>query len=106
VRLKAPSVPVVANVLARPVSDPAEIARLLVEQVTGTVRWRETVEWLAANGVTVQCEVGSGKVLSGLARRIDRNLEILSVSSPDEVRQAAERLAAIGGNGAGGKGHV
>lgn len=85
VTVNPPSVPVIANVLATPVSDPDEIRARLVEQVTGQVRWRETVEWFAANGVTRLVEAGSGKVLSGLARRIDRNLETVSVGTPDDV---------------------
>ncbi|MGO4837685.1 ACP S-malonyltransferase, partial [Rhizobiaceae sp. 2RAB30] len=67
-----PAVPVVANVAVKPLTDPDAIAASLVEQVTGRVRWRETVEWFGANGVTALYEVGSGKVLSGLARRIDK----------------------------------
>ena len=70
---RAPSVPVIPNVAVRPVSDPDEIAGYLVEQVTGRVRWRETVEFLSANGAATLYEVGAGKVLSGLARRIDRD---------------------------------
>ena len=66
--------PVVANVAVQPLTDPDEIARRLVEQVTGRVRWRETVEWFGANGVTTLYEIGSGKVLSGLARRINRDI--------------------------------
>src|SRR6202142_696572 len=66
-----PVVPVVANVLAQAISDPAEIRKRLVEQVTGTVRWRECVTYMTANGVTHFYEIGSGKVLAGLAKRID-----------------------------------
>lgn len=81
----APEVPLVSNVLASAVSDPAEIRARLVEQVTGTVRWRESVEWLAGNGIDTLVELGSGKVLSGLARRIDRSLTALSVSGAADV---------------------
>lgn len=81
----APVVPVIANVRAAPVSDPDEIARLLVEQVTGQVRWRETVAWFAANGVDTLAEIGAGKVLTGLARRIDRSLTGINVSGPDDI---------------------
>ncbi len=88
-----PVVPVVSNVVVLPLTDPAEIAERLVEQVTGQVRWRETVEWFAANGVTTLYEVGSGKVLSGLARRIDRNVTTATVGTAAEVEAA---LAAIG----------
>lgn len=89
----APVVPVVANVVVQPVSDPDEIARRLVEQVTGRVRWRETVEWFGGNGVTTLYEVGSGKVLSGLARRIDRNIATANIGTPADVEAA---LAALG----------
>lgn len=93
VTVRRPTVPLVANVLARPIEDPAEIAGRLVEQVTGTVRWRESVEWLAANGVATLFEIGSGKVLSGLARRIDRNLDTVSVSVPGDIAPALAKLA-------------
>ncbi|GAB5463567.1 ACP S-malonyltransferase [Hoeflea alexandrii] len=81
----APVVPVIANVRAAPVSDPDEIAGLLVEQVTGQVRWRETVAWFAANGVDTLAEIGAGKVLTGLARRIDRSVTGLNVAGPDDI---------------------
>ncbi|SOE17429.1 [acyl-carrier-protein] S-malonyltransferase [Hoeflea halophila] len=81
----APVVPVIANVRAAPVSDPDEIVRLLVEQVTGQVRWRETVAWFAANGVDALAEIGAGKVLTGLARRIDRSLTGINVTGPDDI---------------------
>ena len=95
--VKAPSVPLVSNVLAAPLEDPAAIRERLVEQVTGTVRWRESVEWLAANGVTGMLELGAGKVLTGLARRIDRSLEAIAVNNPQDLESAGERLAASGG---------
>ncbi|MEZ5881224.1 MAG: ACP S-malonyltransferase [Nitratireductor sp.] len=85
VEVKAPVVPLIANVLAAPVSDPDEIRARLVEQVTGQVRWRETVEWFAANGVGTLVEVGSGKVLCGLARRINRELASKAVGTPEDV---------------------
>ncbi len=81
----APSVPVVANVTVSPLTDPEAIAARLVEQVTGRVRWRETVEWFAANGVTTLYEIGSGKVLSGLARRIDRGIVTVNVGGPVDI---------------------
>ncbi|MBT9290109.1 ACP S-malonyltransferase [Prosthecodimorpha staleyi] len=93
VDLKAPIVPLVANVLAAPISDPADIRRRLVEQVTGTVRWRESVQWLAANGVTRLVEIGSGKVLTGLVKRIADGVEGLAVNTPDDVAKAAAALA-------------
>lgn len=85
VEVSAPMVPLIANVTAGPVSDPAEIQRLLVEQVTGMVRWRESVEAMKSKGVDTLVEVGSGKVLSGLARRIDRELSATNVGSPADV---------------------
>ncbi|KSV95514.1 ACP S-malonyltransferase [Sinorhizobium sp. GL28] len=89
-----PVVPVVANVLAAPVSDAGEIARLLVEQVTGQVRWRETVEWFAANNVTTLYELGSGKVLTGLARRIDKTVNGIAVNTPADIDTALAALLA------------
>ncbi len=89
---QAPAVPVVANVAVAPLSDPDEIARRLVEQVTGRVRWRETIEWFGKNGVTNLYEVGSGKVLSGLARRINRDIATTSVGNPAEVEAALAAL--------------
>lgn len=91
--IQAPCVPVVCNVLAAPVSDPAEIRDRLIQQVTGTVRWRESVEWLAANGVTRVVELGAGKVLTGLARRIDRSLGALSMAGPDDLDALSAGLA-------------
>jgi [acyl-carrier-protein] S-malonyltransferase len=88
----APAVPVVANVVVQPISDPDEIAKRLVEQVTGRVRWRETVEWFGANGVTTLYEIGSGKVLSGLARRIDRNIATANIGTAAEVEAALGAL--------------
>ncbi|MCX5493199.1 ACP S-malonyltransferase [Kaistia dalseonensis] len=92
VSIAAPVVPLVANVLAAPISDPAEIRSRLVEQVTGMVRWRESVGWLAANGVDLLVEVGAGKVLSGLAKRIAPEAQTLSVGTPDDLAAAVERL--------------
>ncbi|MCH4545125.1 ACP S-malonyltransferase [Rhizobium changzhiense] len=83
-----PVVPVIANVRAAPVSGADEIAGLLVEQVTGQVRWRETVEWFAGNGVTTLYELGSGKVLTGLARRIDKTINGISVNGPADIDAA------------------
>nr|WP_316653449.1 ACP S-malonyltransferase [uncultured Gellertiella sp.] len=87
-----PVVPVIANVRAAPVTDAGEIASLLVEQVTGQVRWRETVEWFGRNGVTTLYEVGAGKVLTGLARRIDKTVTGIAVNSAADIEAA---LAAI-----------
>jgi [acyl-carrier-protein] S-malonyltransferase len=92
VAMKPPAVPVVANVLAAPISDPAEIRKRLVEQVTGTVRWRECVLAMAAAGVTQLYEIGSGKVLSGLAGRIDKNLKSQPIGTPADIEAALAGL--------------
>jgi [acyl-carrier-protein] S-malonyltransferase len=92
VEIKPPAVPVVANVLAAPISEPAEIRRRLIEQVTGMVRWRESIGWLAGAGVTLFVEVGAGKVLSGLARRIAEGAETLSVGTPADIDTAVAKL--------------
>ncbi|MBY3067251.1 ACP S-malonyltransferase [Rhizobium laguerreae] len=89
-----PVVPVIANVRAAPVTGADEIASLLVEQVTGQVRWRETVEWFAGNGVTTLYELGSGKVLTGLARRIDKTITGISVNGPADIDAAVAALMA------------
>jgi [acyl-carrier-protein] S-malonyltransferase len=85
VAVKAPVVPVVANVLARPISQPAEIVQRLIEQVTGTVRWRESVTYMAGAGVARFYEVGAGKVLSGLVKRIAPNVTASSIGVPEDV---------------------
>ncbi|AUC11131.1 MULTISPECIES: ACP S-malonyltransferase [Agrobacterium] len=87
-----PVVPVIANVRAAPVSDANEIAGLLVEQVTGQVRWRETVEWFATNNVTQLYEIGSGKVLTGLARRIDKTVNGVAVNGAADIDQLLATL--------------
>ena len=92
VAMKAPVVPVVSNVLAQPISDPAEIRKRLVEQVTGTVRWRECVLTMAAAGVTQFYEIGTGKVLSGLAGRIDKSLKAQPVGTPADIEAAMAGL--------------
>jgi [acyl-carrier-protein] S-malonyltransferase len=89
VTIERPRVPVVANVLAQQVSDPATIRSLLVEQVTHAVRWRESVEWMAAQGVTETWEIGAGKALTGMVRRIARETETRAVSTPEDVSAAA-----------------
>ncbi len=85
VEMKAPLVPLVANVTARQVSDPEAIVRQLVEQVTAMVRWRESVLEMKELGVDTLVEVGAGKVLSGLTRRIDRELTGMSAGTPGEI---------------------
>ena len=91
--ISAPAVPLVANVRAEAVSEPGEIRDLLVQQVTGSVRWRESVGWMGAQGVTELVEVGAGKALSGMARRINRELATMAVNGPDDVKKLAEAVA-------------
>ena len=92
-RVQAPAVPVVANVTARPEQNPETIRRLLVEQVTGRVRWRESMEWMAGEGgVTRFAEIGSGKVLTGMAKRIAPDAESLSLNTPEELEAFAKSL--------------
>lgn len=88
VDLKRPAVPLIANVLAAPISDPAEIKQRLVEQVTGTVRWRECIAAMAAGGVTHIYEIGSGKVLAGLAKRIVPTLNATAIGTPQDIEAA------------------
>ena len=85
VTVKSPVVPVVANVLAKPIRDPADIVGALVAQVTGTVRWRDSISFMADAGVTRFYEVGAGKVLSGLVKRIAEGAIGVSVGTPDDV---------------------
>lgn len=85
VDINRPAVPLVANVRATPISDPSTIRSLLVEQVTGSVRWRESVMFMAAEGVSEVWEIGAGKALSGMIRRIDRNLACQAIGSPDDI---------------------
>lgn len=94
VEIAQPKVPVVSNVLAEAVSDPAMIRRLLVEQVTGSVRWRESVMYMAAQGVTEVCEIGAGKALSGMVKRIDRGINAVAVSTPEDVVAAVAAIKA------------
>lgn len=93
VDIKAPAVPVIANVLAAPVTDPAEIAKRLVEQVTGRVRWRESVLYMTANGITDVYEIGSGKVLAGLVKRTAKELNATSIGTPDDVAAHAAAMS-------------
>jgi len=92
VEVRTPAVPLVANVLAAPISDPAEIKRRLVEQVTGTVRWRESVARMVADGVTQVYEIGAGKVLAGLAKRIAPALQAASIGTPQDIEAAMPAL--------------
>ncbi len=88
VEIKAPAVPLVANVRAEAVADPDMIRQLLVEQVTGSVRWRESVQYMVAQGVTEAWEIGAGKALSGMIRKIDRALACTAVGTPEDVQKA------------------
>ncbi|MES0868649.1 ACP S-malonyltransferase [Pseudovibrio sp. SCP19] len=92
VEIKAPAVPLVANVLAAPINDPEEIRTRLVEQVTGTVRWRESVSWMADNGVSTLVEIGTGKVLTGMVRRIVKSLEGVAVNTAEDIDALVARL--------------
>ncbi len=91
-QVNAPVVPVIANVLAGPVSDPQTIRQKLVEQVTGTVRWRECVAAMTAMGVTTFIELGSGKVLTGLAKKNAPEAKALAIGAPDDLAAALEFL--------------
>ena len=93
VLIAPPVVPLVANVLAAPISDPDEIRARLVEQVTGMVRWRESVGWLEQAGTDLFVEIGAGKVLSGLAKRIAPSARTVSVGTPDDIAAALPLLA-------------
>ncbi|WP_341860987.1 ACP S-malonyltransferase [Gymnodinialimonas sp. 57CJ19] len=93
VDMQAPVVPLVGNVLARAESAPAVIRENLVVQVTGRVRWRESVAWMAAEGVTEVYEIGAGKALSGMVKRIDRAVTPHAVGTPDDVSKAVATLA-------------
>jgi [acyl-carrier-protein] S-malonyltransferase len=95
VTIKQPVSPLVSNVLASPISDPDEIRRRLIEQVTGTVRWRESVAYMASQGVTRFFEIGAGKVLSGLVKRISDGAVGISVGGPNDLAAAKDALAAI-----------
>ena len=90
--VKPPAVPVVANVLAKPIREPAEIVRRLVEQVTGTVRWRECVAFMAGEGVTTFYEVGAGKVLTGLLKRIAEGATGYAIGTPEDVAAFQSKL--------------
>jgi [acyl-carrier-protein] S-malonyltransferase len=91
--LNVPAVPLIANVTAAAVSDPEQIRKLLVEQVTATVRWRESVETMKKEGVTRIFELGAGKVLAGLTKRIDREIEASAVGGPEDIEAALKALS-------------
>ncbi|WP_310619920.1 ACP S-malonyltransferase [Flexibacterium corallicola] len=92
VEIIAPKVPLVANVVAGPISDPDEIRSRLVEQVTGTVRWRESVIWMSENNVTALAEIGSGKVLTGMVKRIAKSVEGVAVNTAEDIDALIARL--------------
>lgn len=92
VTMKAPVVPLIANVLAGPLTDPAAIRQKLVEQVTGTVRWRECVAYMAAHGVTRFCEIGAGKVLTGLLKKNAPEAAGMAIGTPGDIAAAAAQL--------------
>lgn len=94
--IKPPAAPLVSNVLASALTDPDEIRRRLIEQVTGTVRWRESVSYMAAHGVNRFFEIGAGKVLSGLVKRIADGAVGISVGGPNDIAAAKQALAAAG----------
>jgi [acyl-carrier-protein] S-malonyltransferase len=94
VTINKPAAPLVSNVLASAITDPDEIRKRLVEQVTGTVRWRESVAWMASQGVTHFIEIGAGKVLSGLVKRIADGAVGVSVGGPNDIAAVKDALAA------------
>ena len=94
VSIVAPKVPLVANVLASAVTDPDQIRALLVEQVTGSVRWRESVSYMAAQGVTEAWEIGAGKALIGMIRRIEKEMTTGAVGVPDDIVSTVAAMSA------------
>lgn len=90
--MRPPRVPVICNVSVKPESDPATIKRLLVQQVTGRVRWRETIESMRGHGITAVVEVGTGKVLTTMAKRIDKDLALFSVDTPQDIEAFLKTL--------------
>lgn len=92
IEIKAPSVPVIANVTAEPTSDPVAIRQHLIEQVCGQVRWRESVEFMAVQGIELTVEAGAGKVLSVMNRRTAKDIEGLTLGTPEDIESVAKRL--------------
>lgn len=90
--IRPPCVPVVSNVTAKGVSEPSDIRRLLVDQITGMVRWRESVQWMKEQGVTEMVELGAGKVLAGLVKRIDKDIACESVGTPEGIEALITKL--------------
>jgi [acyl-carrier-protein] S-malonyltransferase len=93
VTMRAPAVPLIANVVAAPISDPDEIKRRLVEQVTATVRWRESVAMMSESGITDFYEIGTGKVLSGLVKRTVPTANATSLGTPADIEAAWSSLS-------------
>ncbi len=90
--IRPPFVPVVSNVTAKGVTEPSDIRRLLVDQITGMVRWRESVQWMKAEGVTEMVELGAGKVLAGLVKRIEKDIACESVGTPEGIEALITKL--------------
>ena len=93
VDVKPTIVPLVSNVLAEPISHPSDIKKRLIEQVTGRVRWAESVQYMHKEGVGQIWEIGSGRVLTGLARRIERDMTGQSIGKPEDIGPALESLS-------------
>ena len=93
VAFNTPTLPVIANVTAQTETDPDTIRNLLVEQITGRVRWRESVEWMGQHSVTNMAELGAGKVLCGLARRINKDITCANAETPDDIEALLESLS-------------
>jgi [acyl-carrier-protein] S-malonyltransferase len=85
--INAPKIPVIANVTAKETNNISEIKELLVKQVTGRVRWRESVAYMASLGVTKTVEIGAGKVLSGLVKRIAKDIETTNIETPQDIEK-------------------
>ena len=92
VSIRAPKVPLVANVCAEAVSDPEVIRKLLIEQITASVRWRESVLWMSEKGVSEVWEIGAGKALSSMVRRINRDITCRNVAQPDDINSIIQSL--------------
>ena len=90
--IRPPYLPCVCNVTAKAEDDPNVIRQLLVDQITGRVRWRESVQWMGDNGVTRVIELGAGKVLSGLVRRINKDMECLNAETPEDIEKLLESI--------------
>ncbi len=93
INISAPTVPLIANVTADEVNDPEKIRQFLIEQMTGMVRWRESVGYMLDRGVTRVYEIGAGRVLTGLARSIERTLDAVSIAGPEDIDAAVLSIA-------------